>query len=228
MQKFYEYSTVLNLMNSTLSTLKYEFWPALDKDSSKLLIVLHGRGDSPEGFHFLPAALGIDAFNFLFLEAPDPYHSGFSWYDLAPHQASGIIRSRELLFALLDKLQSEHKVKSTDIFLFGFSQGCLMCLDVVLRYSKHLGGVVGVSGYVFFEEQYPSAFSKVAQEQKIWVSHGRFDEVLEFEKTQNAIERLRSLGISIDWNPIDKGHTIDEVDELPHIKLFFRRLLDAN
>lgn len=48
-----------------------------------------------------------------------------------------------------------------------------MCLDVALRYPKHLGGIVGISGYVFFEEEYPAAFSKVAQEQKFWISHGR-------------------------------------------------------
>ncbi|MEZ4813914.1 MAG: serine esterase [Bdellovibrionota bacterium] len=219
---------MLKLLDSSLSSLKYEFWPALEEKSKKLLIVLHGRGDSPEGFHFLPAALGIDAFNFLFLQAPDPYYSGYSWYDPSPNQGPGIVRSRKLISDLLDKIQLEENISSTDIFLFGFSQGSLMCLDVALRYPKHLGGIIGASGYVFFEEEYPEAFSKVAREQKLWVSHGRQDEVLDFDKSRLSIERLRELGISIDWNPIDKGHTIDEVDEIPHMKLFLQRLLDAN
>ena len=219
---------MIKFLNPTLSTLKYEYWPALDERSKKLMIVLHGRGDSPEGFHFLPAALGIESFHFLFLQAPDAYYSGYSWYDLPPHQGPGILRSRDLIFELLDKLQFEIVLKSTDIFLFGFSQGSLMCLDIALRYPKHLGGIVGISGYIFFEEEYPEAFSKVAREQKIWVSHGRFDETLEFEKSRISIERLRELGISIDWNPLDKGHTIDETDEIPHIKLFLERLLNAN
>jgi len=219
---------VIKLLDSSLSTLKYEFWPALDEKSNKLLVVLHGRGDSPEGFHFLPAALGIESFNFLFLQAPDPYYSGYSWYDVPPHQGPGIVRSRELIFALLDKLQTDVGLKSTDIYLFGFSQGSLMSLDVALRYPKHLGGVIGVSGYVFFEDEYPAAFSKIAREQKFWVSHGRFDEMLDYEKSRASVKRLRELGISIDWNPIDKGHTIDEADEIPHIKLFLQRLLDAN
>ncbi len=219
---------MVDLINFSFSSLRFEFWPALVEKSHKLLVVLHGRGDSPEGFHFLPAALEIEEFNFLFLEAPDPYYTGFSWYDLPPAQGPGILRSRQLIFSLLDKLQADAGLRSTDIFLFGFSQGALMSVDVALRYPKHLGGVVAASGYVFFEEEYPAAFSKVAREQKFWISHGRQDEMLEFAKSQRSVERLRSQGISVDWNPIDKGHTIDEVDEIPHMKLFLQRLLDAN
>lgn len=211
-----------------LSELTLDFWPAVTPHSKKILLVLHGRGDSPEGFHFLPGTLGMDEFNFLFLQAPDPYYTGFSWYDLPPQQAAGIVRSRDLIFKLLDNLQSVVGLRSTDIFLFGFSQGCLMSIDVGLRYPKHLGGIVGVSGYVFFENEYPGAFSSVAKRQKFWISHGRLDEMLEYEKSQASIERLRQLGVSIDWNPIDKGHTIDEADEIPHIKLFLQRLLNAN
>ncbi len=216
------------IKSSFQSHLKYEFWPAIQENSKNILIVLHGRGDSPAGFHFLPEALNVDSLNYLFVEAPDPYGPGYSWYDLPPHQAKGIIRSRNLLFELIDKLQSEFKMSSLNIFLLGFSQGCLMSLDIALRYPKHLGGVVGISGYVFFEEEYPEAFSKVAKEQRIWVSHGRFDDVLPFEKTKASIEKLCAQGISIDWTPFDKAHTIDEKDELTHIGIFLLHQLEAN
>lgn len=218
----------LLLKKSFQCGMEYEFWPAPDENSKKLLIVLHGRGDSPEGFHFLPQALDIDAFNVLFLQAPDPYYTGFSWYDLPPSQAPGILRSRKLLFDLLGKLQSELGLRSLDVFLLGFSQGCLMVVDVALRYPKLLGGIIGLSGYVFFEEEYPTAFSKVAKEQRIWISHGLQDEMLPFEKTRESVERLRKLGISIDWNPVNKAHTVDEVDEIPHIRLFLTHQLEAN
>lgn len=209
------------LTRQEMCGLQYEFWPAVDARSRKTLVVLHGRGDSPEGFHFLPGRLGIDVFNVLFLRAPDEYFTGFSWYDLPPKQAAGIVRSRDMIMCILDKLQSDIGLRATDIFLFGFSQGCLMCIDVALRYPHHLGGVVGVSGYVFFEEEYPAAFSRVAREQKLWISHGRQDEMLAFDKSQASVERLREQGISIDWNPVDKGHTIDEIDELPASECFY-------
>ncbi len=218
-----------SLLDLTFPTdLNYDFWPALETDSRKLLIVLHGRGDSAEGYHWLPEALGIDEFNFLFLNAPDPYQLGFSWYPVAPNQGPGILRSRQLLFDLLDKIQNKCGLRSTEIFLFGFSQGCLMSLDTVLRYPKVLGGAVGASGFVFFLEEYPKALSPVASLQHIMVNHGPADPMLPFEKTKAQIIRLQNMGLSIDWREYDKEHSIDHNLEIHDIKAFFRRLLDAS
>jgi phospholipase/carboxylesterase len=215
------------LQGSFPSALRYEFWPAIDLESQKLLIVLHGRGDSPEGFHFFPGMLDVDELHTLFLQAPDAYGPGFSWYDLPPNQASGIVRSRKMIFDLLDGLRNAG-VPSRNIFLCGFSQGCLMVLDVALRYPHALGGVVGISGYVFFEEEYPQSFSPVAREQRIWISHGLQDEMLPFQRTQDSVQKLQSLGLTIEWNPLNKGHTVDESDEMDLIRGFIRTQLDSN
>lgn len=215
------------LQGSFQTPLNYEFWPAVDPSSGKVLIVLHGRGDSPRGFHFLPGMLAIDTLNVLFLEAPDPYGSGFSWYGLPPHQGPGIVRTRAMIFKLLDDLRASG-IKSHDTFLLGFSQGCLVSLDVVLRYPVRLGGVVAISGYVFFEEEYPTALAKCAPEQRIWVSHGFQDEVLPFDRTKQSIVRLQNFGLTLDWTPLHKGHTIDEVEEIPLIQDFLRTQLESN
>jgi phospholipase/carboxylesterase len=208
--------------------LHYEFWPALESSSRKILIILHGRGDTLEGFHFFPSRLGIDSLNVLFLEAPDPYGTGFSWYELPPRQGPGILRSRRYLFEILDGLQKDFGLKASDIFLCGFSQGCLLTLDLALRYPKVLGGIVGMSGYLFFEEEYPAAFSPVAREQRLWVSHGFHDEILSFERTEASMKRLQELGISLCWNPLPKDHTVDEVEEIPLIRSFILTQLEAN
>ncbi len=207
--------------------LKYEFWPALDSQSKKILIVLHGRGDSPEGFHFFPGALDIEELHTLFLRAPDPYGSGYSWYDLPPAQGPGVIRSRRLLMNCLDRL-CEGGFLARNIFLCGFSQGCLMTLDVGLRYPQVLGALIGMSGYLFFEEEYPDAFSAVAKKQRFWISHGLQDEMLPFAKTEASINHLRSLGITIDWSPLDKAHNVDEVEEIALIQGFLTTQLESN
>ena len=103
-----------------------------------------------------------------------------------------------------------------------------MGLDVALRYPARLGGLVGVSGYVFFEEEYPGAFSHSAKSQRIWVSHGRQDEVLPIDRTRTSIERLRAQGLAVEWSEYDKTHTVDEFEELGHIRAFLRRQLDAS
>ena len=61
--------------------LTYAWQPSISK-SPWLLIVLHGLGDSSEGFLWLQDELGIDSLNYLLLNAPDPYYTGYSWYDI--------------------------------------------------------------------------------------------------------------------------------------------------
>lgn len=209
--------------------LDYEFWPALSAEATrKTLVVLHGRGDRGEGFHWLPEALNIESFNYLFLDAPDSYGGGFSWYGVPPGQGPGVLRSRQLLWRLLEQLQTECGLRPGDIFLFGFSQGCLMSLDVGLRFPQPLGGIVGSSGYLFFGEEYPSSFSPILSSQRMLVTHGTQDDMLPIEKTRASIKRLQQLGAPIDWREYEKTHTVDPVEEIPDIRAFYMRLLEAS
>src|SRR5260370_31706803 len=79
-----------------------EFIPADDKKSRRLLIMLHGLGDSLEGFRWLPEALNFPWLNYLLVNAPDEYYGGYSWYDFAGDIAPGVERSGRLLFQLLE------------------------------------------------------------------------------------------------------------------------------
>jgi phospholipase/carboxylesterase len=207
--------------------LDYEYWPAEQPDSRKVLLVLHGRGDSGEGFHWLPESLDIPEFHYIFLNAPDAEGYGYSWYDRPPHQANGIVRSRGLLRDFAESLLRLTHLASRDLFWFGFSQGCLMSLDLALRAANPFGGVVGVSGYVFFEDEYPAAFSPVLSHQRILITHGDRDELLPLDRTEASIERLRGLGAPIDWRVYDKDHTIDPGGEMRDIRAFYRRLLES-
>ncbi len=67
---------------------------------------------------------------------------------LSNDHAPGVLRSRKLLFELLDDLRAKN-FPAEQITLGGFSQGCLMTMDVGLRYPHRLAGLVGISGWVF-------------------------------------------------------------------------------
>ena len=109
--------------------LETEFYPAPDKNSKRLLIALHGLGDSTAGYRWMPSALRLPWLNYLLVNAPDEYYGGYSWYDYSGNPAPGIERSRKVLFELLDA-QRANGFATEDTVLFGFSQGCLMTLDV--------------------------------------------------------------------------------------------------
>ncbi len=191
----------------------------------RVLVVLHGLGDSLNGYRFLPDALRIPELSFLLVNAPDAYYDGYSWYDYRGDMRPGVTRSRDLLLALLDELQDQG-VEARDIFLFGFSQGCLMVTDVALRAPVVLGGVVGVSGYVAFPEQYPDALSPVARDQKILITHGRLDPVVPFEPAARQFRQLRDLGLDLDLVVYDKEHTM-LMEELNAISDWLRARIAA-
>ena len=61
--------------------LKTLFIRAADPDSRRLMIVLHGLGDSMESYRMLPSEIGVPWLSYLLVNAPKPYGSGFSWFD---------------------------------------------------------------------------------------------------------------------------------------------------
>src|SRR5208282_4815082 len=74
--------------------LQSEFIPAADKTSRRLMVMLHGLGDSIEGYRWWPEAMGLPWMNYLLVNAPDEYYGGHSWFDLAD-QMPGVQRSRK-------------------------------------------------------------------------------------------------------------------------------------
>jgi phospholipase/carboxylesterase len=181
--------------------------------SDRLLVVLHGRGDSHRGFTWLPDALRLDGLGYLLVDAPDPYYDGFSWYDLPPHQAPGVVRSRRLLDRLFTDLAAGGQDPARTALL-GFSQGCLMALEWGGRSEVALAAYVGISGYLLDASALQHELHPQARRPDWLVTHGRSDEVLPFDTTAAQVRGLQAGGWPLRFEAFDKGHTIvpEEVD----------------
>ena len=199
--------------------LKTESVPATTPGSTRLMIVLHGLGDSMDGYRWLPRALGMPEMNYLLVDAPDSYGDGFSWYDIHGAQAPGIRRSRELLFALLDH-ESTRGFPTEQTCLFGFSQGCLMTIEVGLRYPKVFTGLIGISGYVHEPETTICELSPVALRQRLLLTHGPQDPLIPIDAVREQIRTLQRAHVNIRWRELDKAHTIAGPEETALIREF--------
>ncbi len=205
--------------------LPKERLPKESLHKERLLLVMHGLGDSLEGYRFLPDLLKIPGLHYLLVNAPESYFTGFSWFDLfGGDMRKGVIRSRDLLFGVLDELESQ-EWPAEHVGVLGFSQGCLMALDLACRYPKTLGSVVGISGYVGMLNEYPEKLSPAARTQKIMVTHGTVDQMLPFKTTQEQIQALKGMGLAIEWKEYIKDHTIDPYREVQDIRTFLVRNL---
>jgi phospholipase/carboxylesterase len=191
-------------------------WQPARSDSHRLVIVLHGLGDSSEGFLWLQDELGIDSLNYLLLNAPDPYYTGYAWYDIQD-PSHGIERSRKVLAEVLEATEREG-FPADQTFLFGFSQGCLMTLEFGSRYAKPLAGYVGISGYCYSPDAILREMNPAANNGNWLVTHGTRDELLPAAVTRGQIRKLRDAGFDIDYREYVKTHTIDPERELPDIR----------
>ena len=180
--------------------------------SRKLMIILHGRGDSSQGFTSLPEFLNIDEMNYILFDAPFEYYTGYSWYPLPPDQLPGIEYSSKILTDILDKLfVSEFNAEES--FLFGFSQGSLLTYEFGARYHKVLAGYIAVSGYIYDTDKLLEEMNQKVKNRTWLCTHGVYDDVLNFETSKQQVQKLQDNGFDIEFRSYNKDHSIDQ-DEL--------------
>ena len=140
--------------------------------------------------------------------------------------AAGIARSRNLLEEFIAALVERSGMNPERLLLLGFSQGCCMVLDHVLRSARAYAGTVAISGFVHAPQEYPLAFGPAVPRQRILWTHGTEDTVVPIAWAESALTRLRGLGLAPDWRVYPKEHTVAQ-DELDDIRDFMDRCLQG-
>jgi len=195
--------------------LQTELIESKEAGAKDLLVVLHGLGDSMEGYRWVPEVLAMPKLNVLLVNAPDAYYGGFSWYDYAGDPGPGVERSYRLVEGLLDKWREKGYATERTV-LFGFSQGCLMSMETGLRYEHALAGIIGVSGYVHEPDRLLKAASPVARSQRFLITHGSDDPMIPLRDVEGQFALLKAAGMQIEFRAYPKVHTIIE----PEFELF--------
>jgi phospholipase/carboxylesterase len=199
--------------------LHSELIPAREKNSRRLMVMLHGLGDSIEGYRWLPEAMNLPWLNYLLVNAPFDYYGGYAWFDLNDIMP-GVEHSRKRLFELLDDLRARG-FPADQITFGGFSQGSLMAVEVGLRYPHRLAGVVCISGWVCEPEKLLQELSPVARQQRLLMTHGTGDPLLPVDQVRTQIPLLKSAGLNLAWREFAKVHTMIE-EEIVLIRDFVR------
>jgi len=190
-------------------------------------MVLHGLGDSMAGWMPVVDELGIASLGYVFIDAPEPYFGGWSWFPIpgmtaAEHgpedMIAGVRRSHAALLELLDHLEREHGLPRERIVPMGFSQGCTMVLDLTIHSERGFPAMVGISGFYPLLGEGAVRIGPAAGQPDILLTHGRYDSVLPIARTRAVVERLADAGMRIDWREYDKDHGLDPLRELPELR----------
>lgn len=193
--------------------------PAKVRDSRRLMVILHGLGDSMEGYRDVPRLLELPWLNYLLVNAPDEYFTGYSWFDFPGNIGPGVERSGKLLFQLLDQWR-EKGYPTQQTVVFGFSQGCLMTIEVGTRYPHVLAGLIGISGWTHDVDRVVAELPPLAQKQRFLITHGTDDPLLPFAEVREQVNLLKAAGLNIEWHEFVKAHTIAGQAEIDVIRAF--------
>lgn len=203
---------------------EYHFIPASkpSKYNKNLMVVLHGRGDSIKPFKHFDEELGFPEINYLLINGLRRWDGGFSWYAFAPNQARGILKARNKLTSMIDELALQGW-RPENIFFLGFSSGGLISCDFGMNFDERLGGIICVSGYVYFFPRWRQRLPKAAFKTPWLVTHGRQDVDLVMEETHTDIKKMAAAGLPIQWCELNKEHVMDPEIELPMIRRWIKR-----
>ena len=130
--------------------------------STKVLIMLHGRGADAEDILGIAGDLNVPGFSLIAPEA-----NGNSWYPysfLSPPSLNEPWLSSAL--DLLKEITADlniRGIKNENIFFVGFSQGACLTLEYTTRHAGKYGGIVaftgGLIGDKIYKENYKGDFS---------------------------------------------------------------------
>ncbi len=191
--------------------------PRAPSERPPLLLLLHGIG-ADEG-DLLPLARFFDP-RFLVVSARAPHEAepmGYRWYaiDWAATPPRGdpveIVASRDLLARFVEEATAACGTDPSRVFLFGFSQGAIMSLALLLARPDLVRGVVAHSGRLARlpgPDPMPEALSRA----EVLLLHGAQDEVIPAAQGEQAYEVLGPLlGARVAYRVFDAlGHGISE------------------
>lgn len=188
----------------------------------KLMIVLHGRGDTLDSYKTLTKEINVTGLNYLLVNAPFTEFFGYTWYDDSFSFDPRYQRSMDLLEQTFSYCENQG-LKSEDIFLFGFSQGGRMVLDLLLRLNKELAGVVAFSPRPSRHEPFPHVSDREAKT-PVLMAHGLYDDIIPFKETQELAIKWQQSFPNNTFRSYEMGHEMD-IFQIQHLREWLNEYL---
>ena len=182
--------------------------PEKGKEIKNAIILLHGYGGDGKDISMLTMNWKRFLPNTIFLcpngHEPCPINpSGFQWFDLTKDDPNYIleqsIRAEKKLNKFIDQIKDEFKIENKNICLSGFSQGCMMSLNIGLTANEEFNCIVGFSGKIINQSDLKSR--KKVSTNTILI-HGDSDQVVSPNFLLEAKDFLIRNDVSIETHLI--------------------------
>ena len=158
--------------------------PEKNKQINSAIILLHGYGGDGKDISMLSINWKRHLPNTVFI-CPNGHEkcsinsSGFQWFDLTNDDPMYILdqstKAENKLIKFIEEIKSHYNLENDRICLSGFSQGCMMSINLGLTSSKEYNCIVGFSGKIINQENLKKR-KKIST--KTILIHGDADQVV--------------------------------------------------
>jgi phospholipase/carboxylesterase len=179
------------------------------------VILLHGYGGDGKDIGMLTLNWKRFLPNTIFI-CPDGHErcainpAGYQWFDLTSDNLEYILEQSKKaeikLNQFIEEIKNEYNLENSQICLSGFSQGCMMSINLGLTSTKNYNCIVGFSGKIINQED---LIKRKTSSTKILLLHGDKDEVVSPTFLLEAKDFLIRNNVEIETKMIkDSAHHI--------------------
>ena len=172
------------------------------------IILLHGYGGDGKDISMLTLNWKRFLPNTIFL-SPNGHEicsinpGGFQWFDLTKDDLEYILKESKKaevkIKKFINEVKSEYKLKNSQICLSGFSQGCMMSINLGLTSNEDYNCVVGFSGKIIDKED---LLKRKISSTKVLLIHGDMDQVVSPNSLLEAKDFLIRNNVEVEANMI--------------------------
>ena len=176
----------------------------LSKNKPRQAIILcHGYGGDGKDISFLANNWQRFLPDTIFLcpNAPEICSvnpQGYQWFDLSSEKEEVILEksliAEDKLNILLDQVLNNFHLTTSNLALVGFSQGCMISIQVALKKKEQINSLIGYSGKIINQKHLSN---NINSKPKIFLMHGAIDTIVPPTHLLEAKEYLINHGIKI-------------------------------
>ena len=186
-----------------------------EEEIKNAIILLHGYGGDGNDISMLTLNWKRHLPNTVFI-CPDGHEkceinpAGFQWFDLTKDDPKYILqeskKAEDVLKKFISEVKEEFNLATDKICLSGFSQGCMMSLNVGLTSDEKFNSIVGFSGKIINQIDLKERLKNPTE---VFLIHGELDDIVSPTFLLEAKDFLMREKINIESHLVKNcGHHI--------------------
>ena len=189
--------------------------PEKSESIKSIIILLHGYGGDGKDISILALNWRRHMPNTIFI-CPNGHETcsinpaGYQWFDLTKDDNNYILteclKAEKKLNKFLEEVKEEYRLDNSKITLSGFSQGCMMSINLGLTSKDKFNSIVGFSGKIINQN---SLKSRLINSTDVLLIHGDQDDIVSPTHLLEAKDFFLRENINIETHLIKNcGHNI--------------------